>query len=147
MDIKCWNYDRSPAFDIANFDSFYTECYKKPDKLLGKYLIVGYIPNKHGFKIKYVGLKSLWDLMGPGQKYPIKLQVKKNIPYAVRPINIIKKPEEAFGDLTTLLQAVKETRRLFPQRDLVNYTPDEWYQTVIKKMKESPLFEAEKIEL
>lgn len=27
MEVKCWNYQNSPAFDIANFDSFYREIY------------------------------------------------------------------------------------------------------------------------
>ena len=146
MDIKCWNYDRSPAFDIANFDSFYKETYEKPDKLLGKYLVLGYSPNKHGFLIKYVGLKSLWELMGPGKNYPIKLQVKRGNPYAIRPINI-KNYSKGFDNIYSLLQAVRDTRKLFSSPLIDELPPDKWYTDIVNGLKDNPLAKIENSDL
>ena len=33
MEVKCWNYDKQPAFDISNFDGFYREIFNNPAKL------------------------------------------------------------------------------------------------------------------
>ena len=47
MEVKCWNHDNAPAFDIANFDGFYREVYENPGKIFAHYLIFGYVPIKH----------------------------------------------------------------------------------------------------
>lgn len=98
MDIKCWNYNKRPSFDIANLDSFYTTTWSDPSKIFAKYLIIGYTPTRHGFKITDIFLKNLWEITSKSTKYPIGLQVKKNKPYAIRPCDFVKKPNEVFND-------------------------------------------------
>lgn len=93
IDIKSFKYDKQPAFDIANFDSFLKSTYNNPDKLLADYFIFPYEPNDRGnfsFTIKDVYRKKIWEMIGtnknhPNRKYPISLQVKKQRPYAIRP--------------------------------------------------------------
>ena len=131
MDIKCWNYEKRPAFDIANFNSFYKVIYNNPSKLFAKYLTIGYTPNAHGFIIEYVDVKNLWDILGPSKKYPIGLQVKSGRPYAIRPINFKDENAESFGELRSLIHAVKETRELFRSEDINDFTPDEWLTKVL----------------
>lgn len=130
IDIKCWNYKNNPAFDIANFDSFYNVMYKNPSKIFAKYLTIGYEPIEHGFKIDYVGLHDLWEILGETKKYPLNVQVKRGRPYAIRPVNFVKNPKSAFKDSYKVLDAVKKFREKFPS-DVVDYTPDEW----LKKTK------------
>lgn len=132
MDIKCWNYENSPAFDIANFESFYKVTYDDPAKLYAKYLTIGYKPNEHGFTIEYISMKNLWDILGPSKKYPMGLQVKKKRPYAIRPINFKKKPKSSFGNLKDLIYAVKQTRDLFKDGDTNTFTSDQWLKKVLK---------------
>lgn len=129
MDIKCWNFTNSPAFDIANFDSFYVTMYKNPNKIMAKYLVIGYLPNEHGFTIEYVGLKNIWDLMGSTKSKPLNLQLKKGRPYAIRPINFQKNPNAAFGNVEDVLQAVVKTRENHPLTE-VSFTPNDWYEKV-----------------
>lgn len=133
MDIKCWNYDAQPAFDIANFDSFYRTTYTDPEKITAKYLVIGYKPNKHGFKIEYVDLKDLCELVGKTKTKPMNLQVKQGKPYAIRPINF-RNPKNAFNDVEDMLKAIKETRDQYPKNDL-EYTSDEWYEKVSSHLK------------
>lgn len=134
VDIKCWNYLNAPAFDIANFDSFYQVVYSNPAKLFAKYLTLGYTPTQHGFRIDYVGLHNLWQVIGKSAKYPLSLQVKRNRPYAIRPISFARHPEKAFGDPVSLIQAVRAARIIFPNND-IDYDPDDWYDKVYTSIK------------
>lgn len=136
MDIKCWNYENSPAFDIANFNSFYKTIYENPAKLYAKYLVIGYKPNIHGFTIEYIGMKNLWEILGPSLKYPLSIQVKRGRTYAVRPINFKLKPEKSFNNLKELIYAVKATREMFISEDTNNFTTDEWLAKVLKYAEE-----------
>lgn len=135
VDIKCWNYLNNPSFDIANFDSFYTVVYDKPDKLFAKYLTIGYAPTLHGFTIEYINLLNMWQIVGKSTKYPLSLQVKRNRPYAIRPINFSKGPDKAFNDPIKLIKAVYQTRNMFPATDETPYTPEEWYKKVYKSIQ------------
>lgn len=126
VDIKCWNYLNNPAFDIANFDSFYNVLYNNPAKLFAKYLTIGYTPQKHGFTIDYVGLKKLWDITGPSRKRPLNIQVKRQRPYAIRPISFARHPNTSFNSPDELIQAVVETRKLFPN-DEIKYSEADWF--------------------
>ena len=131
MEVKCWNYDNAPAFDIANFDGFYREIYLCPKKLYAKYLIFGYKPIKHGFTIENIYLKNLWEITSPG-KYPIGLQVKQGSPYAIRPCAFHNNPDKAFANIHEFINAICETRKIFPIREMIE--PKLWYDTVIKSI-------------
>lgn len=125
VDIKCWNYNNPPAFDIANFDSFYNTLYNNPAKLFAKYLTIGYTPQKHGFTIDYVGLKKLWEITGPSSKRPLSLQVKRHRPYAIRPINFARHPDTCFNTPEELIDSVVQIRKMFPNED-IHYSESEW---------------------
>ncbi|MCL2355794.1 MAG: NgoBV family restriction endonuclease [Defluviitaleaceae bacterium] len=132
MEVKCWNYNQSPAFDIANFNGFYREIFSNPAKLNAKYLIFGYSPTKHGFEIKDIFLKNLWDITSVSRKYPVGLQVKQGQPYAIRPFPFHKLPGEAFGSAEKFIAAIRDTRTLFPLEGAI--PPDEWYRVVSAKL-------------
>ena len=133
MEVKCWNFNESPAFDIANFDGFYREIYENPRKLNAKYLIFGYVPTKHGFRIEEIYLKNLWDITCRPQGKsgrPIHLQVKQDNPYAIRPSSFHKNPEKKrFPSIKEFVKAIRDTRKMFPKENMID--PDEWYEKVI----------------
>ena len=128
MEIKCWNYTNSPAFDIANFDGFYREIFTHPNKLHAKYLIFGYTPTTHGFQIDNIYLKSLWEITSKAQKYPIGLQVKQSRPYAIRPFPFHKIPERSFANIHEFVSAIYETRKIFVLSDMID--PNTWLDKV-----------------
>ena len=130
MEVKCWNYLNAPAFDIANFDGFYREIFTHPNKLHANYLIFGYEPIKHGFKIENIYLKNLWEITSKAQKYPIGLQVKQNRPYAIRPFAFHKSPDKSFSDIKEFIKAIYETRKMFILSDMID--PDKWLEKVSK---------------
>jgi len=132
MEVKCWNYQNSPAFDIANFDGFYREIFTDPSKLYAKYLIFGYTPNKHGFQIDDIFLKNIWEITAKARTRPIGLQVKQKRPYAIRPFPFHKKPEQAFKDVYEFVDAIYETRKLFEIDEMIE--PNKWKKQVISHL-------------
>ena len=133
VEVKAWNINNSPAFDLANFQSFLETTYSSPGKLNAQYFILGYKPEddgfSQGFTVKKVFLKHIWEITSPAKKYPIGLQVKRGNPYAMRPFNFYKKPNECFHTKQDFILAVKETFEMFPNSTLT-FTPEEWYQKV-----------------
>ena len=128
MEVKCWNYDNAPAFDIANFDGFYKEIYSNPNKLYAKYLIFAYSPIKHGFIIKNIYLKNIWEITSKTQKRPINLQVKQGRPYAIRPFPFHKNPEKSFSNIYEFVKAIYETRKMFSLENMIN--PNNWFEKI-----------------
>lgn len=133
MEVKAWNINNSPAFDLANFQSFIETTYNAPGKLNAQYFILGYKPEddgfSQGFMVQKVFLKHIWEITAPTRKYPIGLQVKRNMPYAMRPYNFNHYPEKSFPSKFEFIKAVKDAFHLFPNSALP-FTPDEWFTKV-----------------
>ncbi|MCL2865813.1 MAG: NgoBV family restriction endonuclease [Lachnospiraceae bacterium] len=135
MEVKCWNYNNAPAFDLANFEGFYREIYKDPRKLNAKYLIFGYRPTTHGFEIVDIFMKNIWEMTSPTQKYPIGLQNKQGRPYALRPYPFHNNPNRCFKSRWDFVVAICQTRILFPPTEEI-VEPADWMEQVRTKFKE-----------
>lgn len=133
MEVKAWNINNAPAFDLANFTSFIDSTYNSPGKINARYFILGYTPENDGFSqgfiVKKVFLKYIWEMTAPSKKYPIGIQVKRKSPYALRPTNFYKHPEKSFSSKHDFLLAIKEAYEMFPNKALA-FTPQEWFDKV-----------------
>ena len=86
LEVKAFNYDRTPAFDIANFDSYCDSVKDKPYRLDADYMIFGYLMDEDGdISIKKIWLKKIWEIAGKSSNYPLKTQVKRGVIYNIRP--------------------------------------------------------------
>lgn len=134
VEVKAWNYNNSPAFDIANFSSFLATTYESPGKLDASYFILGYKPMDDGFSqgflVEKVYLKHIWEITSRSTKYPIGLQVKRGQPYAMRPFNFARNEMGSFTNKTEFINAVKNTFELFPNA-VIPFSPDEWLDRVL----------------
>lgn len=67
LEIKAFNRESSPAFDIADFKAFINELIEKPYHLDTDYLIFGYkMDTESGdVTIKNVWLKKIWEITRP----------------------------------------------------------------------------------
>ena len=131
VEIKCWNYNASPAFDLANFHSLINVLYVNPRKIMADYLILPYQPTEHGFEVVDVYLKKIWEITKPSRNYPIGLQVKRDQPYAVRPFPFHRQPENSFSNRKEFVEALAETLKLFPPKNDVPYEDaEDWLATV-----------------
>ena len=87
MELKTFNYEASPAFDIANFESYCQSLRTKPFRLDADYLILGYSMDSKGeITIKDMWLKKIWEIAGKSERYPLRTQIKRDMIYNIRPI-------------------------------------------------------------
>lgn len=88
MELKTFNNEATPAFDIANFESYCSSLRTKPFRLDADYLILGYTmdTNTGTIRIKNVWLKKIWEISGSSSTYALRTQVKRGMIYNIRPI-------------------------------------------------------------
>jgi hypothetical protein len=117
LELKTFNADASPAFDIANFDSYCTSLLRIPERIDADYLIFSYKMIDGELSIDNLWLKKVWEMTSPSGQDPIKLQVKRNQIYNLRPCtwysNRLK--FEPFENKNDFLKAIAATLDLYPQ--------------------------------
>lgn len=115
LEIKAFNYNATPAFDIANFESYCSSVKEKSYRLDADYLIFGYIMNDSGeISVKKVWLHKIWQIAGKSQRFPLKTQVKRDMIYNIRPNNKFKSGKEGpFNSKEEFLLAIYETLQLY----------------------------------
>ncbi|EGO2587811.1 NgoBV family restriction endonuclease [Enterococcus faecalis] len=131
VEVKAWNCNNNPGFDIANFHSFIKQTYSSPGKINAYFIILGYKPAIDGFSkgfiVEKVYLKRIWEITNKSKKYPIGLQVKRSSPYAIRPCSFHKKA--SFNNKDEFIHAIYETFKQFPNES-ITFTPEEWLTKV-----------------
>ncbi|MGN0245991.1 MAG: NgoBV family restriction endonuclease [Lachnospiraceae bacterium] len=86
LEVKAFNINGSPGFDIADFRMYASEIQEKPYMLDVDYLIFGYDMSDDGVvTIKKVWLKKVWEITRRMENYPINLQVKEGVIHKIRP--------------------------------------------------------------
>lgn len=86
LEVKAFNYNATPAFDIANFESYCSSVKVKPCRLDADYLIFGYLMSSNGsIHIHKLWLKKIWEIAGKSSRFPLRTQVKRDMIYNIRP--------------------------------------------------------------
>lgn len=86
LEVKAFNRNGSPGFDIADFRMYAEEILEKPYMLDVDYLIFGYDMSPDGIvTIKDLWLKKVWQITRRMKNYPINLQVKDGVIHKIRP--------------------------------------------------------------
>ena len=86
LEVKAFNYDSAPGFDIADFTMYATEIRDNPYMLDVDYLIFGYSMDSAGVvSIKDFWLKKVWEITRRGDTYPLFIQVKRDQIHKIRP--------------------------------------------------------------
>lgn len=115
LEVKAFNDEASPGFDIADFKSFQNEIIAQPWMLHSKYLIFGYNMTEDGYVVvKRIWLKNVWELCRPMEKYPLNLQVKNGVVHKIRPgiwwnSTGARRQFNNFETLEDFISAVEET--------------------------------------
>lgn len=112
LEVKAYNYNASPGFDIADFRMYETEIIDKPYMLDVDYLIFGYDMDDTGIvTIKNLWIKKVWEITSSSEKWPMKLQVKKNVVHKIRPCNwdSASTHYKTFARLEDFISAIEET--------------------------------------
>jgi NgoBV restriction endonuclease len=111
LEIKTFNANATPAFDIANFDSYNKSLLVKPERLDADYLIFGYKMVDSVLSIENLWLMKVWEMAGTSGTNPVNMQTKNSQPYNLRPIKwYAKSPRnKPFSDKVSFLNAISET--------------------------------------
>lgn len=119
LEIKTFNAEASPAFDVANFDSYCTSLLRVPERIDADYLILSYKMIDAKLSIDNIWLKKVWEITSPSGVNPIKLQVKRNQIYNIRPCTWYSKglKYQPFKSKIEFLNAISNTHKSYPQCD------------------------------
>ena len=81
LEVKAFNREVSPAFDIADFKAFVNELIDKPYHLDTDFLIFGYVMDEAtgDVIVKDLWLKKLWEITKTMSNWPITVQYKNGI--------------------------------------------------------------------
>lgn len=132
LEVKTFNAQRSPAFDVANFEAYCLSLAENPQRLFADYLIFSYEKLDLGIRIDNIWLKKIWEITGESNDFPLKVQVKyrdrENNIYSIdniRPIvwyserNNVAQPFESYLDFVEALYGTQQIyRRGYSNRDL-----------------------------
>lgn len=135
LEIKTFDFDRGPGFDLANFDSYNNSLLTNSYRVDSDYLIIAYQMKGSEITIKDVWLKKIWELAGASSTYPLKVQEKKKVIYNIRPIIWFSERSKfvPFKSKEAFLHALNETRYQYPK---THHDNAHWLKTVIKNYKE-----------
>ena len=111
LEVKAFNRNASPGFDIADFRMYEEEIQKKPYMLHVDYLIFGYDMSDDGIvTIKDLWLKKVWEITRAMNDWPINLQVKKYVVQKIRPgVWYTEKGRIMFESMEDFIAAVDQT--------------------------------------
>lgn len=138
LEIKTFDMDAHPNFDVANFRSYVDSLTKNPDKLNADYLIIGYTLMNGIVTIKKIWLKNVWEICTTSKKWPLKMQVKKDTIYNIRPVPwYSSKAKKPFLTRYEFVEAIQE---VLNQYDLTKNNYKNWLKNLEsdfqKKVKE-----------
>ena len=116
LEVKAFNYEASPGFDIADFKAFATTVLDEPYMLDVDYLIFGYVMNEGIVTVKKVWLKKVWEITSPMKKWGVKVQEKKNVIYKLRPAKWYAKRMDypIFRSMEDYISALEQTIYDYP---------------------------------
>jgi len=85
LEIKTFDADASPNFDIANFESYCESLSNNPYRLFSDYLIFSYKMRGTVLSVHQIWLKKIWEITCASAAYPLKTQNKRGVIYNIRP--------------------------------------------------------------
>lgn len=111
LEVKAFNYNASPAFDIANFEAYCSSLETKAYRLNADYIIFGYEMNNIGvISIKKIWLKKIWEISGKSTRYALNTQIKRDVIYNIRPVSNFKNGKsQVFSNKEDFLMAIYQT--------------------------------------
>lgn len=117
LEIKAFDTERNPNFDIGNFAAYSELVANNPDALDARYLIFEYSMEDGTVSIEDYWVKTVWEIVGESGDYPLRLQVKKDHPHNIRPVTWYSERSsyEPFGSKKKFVDSIYETMLQFPQ--------------------------------
>lgn len=111
LEVKAFNRESNPGFDIADFRMYEREITEKPYMLNVDYLIFGYVMTEDGYVIiKDVWLKKVWEITRRMDDWALNLQIKRNVVQKIRPgVWYSERGYSMFRSMEDFVSAVEQT--------------------------------------
>lgn len=118
LEVKTFDRDASPNFDIANFESYCISLANNPNRLYSDYLIFGYQVNNGQLSIADIWLKKIWEITCPSERWALKTQTKRDVIYNIRPATWYSNRGRylPFNNPTLFVQALYGTQQAYRGR-------------------------------
>lgn len=118
LEIKTFDDDASPNFDIANFQSYCESLADNPERVYADYLIFAYKVIAGNLVITNIFLKKIWEITCPSEKWPLKNQNKRGIIYNIRPssFNSRRSRYQSFSTAMEFIDALYLTEEIYLNR-------------------------------
>ena len=110
LEIKSFDYNASPNFDIANFETYVRSLLETPKKLDASYLVFGYSLINGKIRIEGIWLKKIWELSTSSHNWALRIQQKQGTIYNIRPVNFVSTREhiaQPFATKKDFLRAIQ----------------------------------------
>jgi len=143
LEVKSFDYNAGANFDVANFESYCRSLRTNAYRLDAKYLIFGYSMEDDGLiTIKKVWLKNIWEICGPSEDYPLKIQQKQGMIYNIRPAKwydntrVRYKPFSSKKEFVCALQSTlqKYTKTKDESKEWYTQVEDNYYMHLKKRI-------------
>lgn len=130
LEVKAFNYNASPGFDIANFESYCDSVRIRPYILDTDYLIFGYSMSGTEIKIENIWLKKIWEISSASSSHPLRLQDKRGIIYNIRPCKWYSENNNKFPAFSSKEQFIKAIYDTLKEYEHSRIDANEWLSDV-----------------
>jgi type II restriction enzyme len=137
LEIKSFDANASPNFDIANFDTYVRSLLENPKKLDAHYLVFSYSLNSGKITIEGLWLKRIWELSTNSKEWDLKLQVKQGTVYNIRPVNFVSQRANIAQAFKNKLEFVEAIQNVLNQYDKTKGEHENWFETFKAKYQEA----------
>jgi type II restriction enzyme len=126
LEIKSFDSNASPNFDIANFDTYHRSLHNFPKKIDANYLIFGYSLKNGVLKIENLNLKKIWEISTYSTEWALKLQVKQNIIYNIRPANFLSTNGRSASTFQSKIDFLNAIQKVLNKYNKTKTTHNNW---------------------
>jgi len=129
LELKCFDANKSPKFDLANFDKYLRALIQPGNAdIKADFLVLGYSFIQYKINITEVYLKKIWQMAGPSPTNILNLQVKQKKPTNIRPKNFRKSNERTFKSEDEFISALDRANARF-NKEAVGSWSDRFYKS------------------
>jgi hypothetical protein len=112
LEIKTFNSAASPAFDVANFESYCESVSNTPSRVESDYLIFSYLSVNGKLSIQDIWLKKIWEITSSSARGALRTQIKRDVIYNIRPTTWYSRAQfENFKSKEAFIDALFQTQK------------------------------------
>lgn len=132
LELKTFDFEESPNFDVANFDAYIRSLRNDAYRLDADYLIMGYTLSAGVIMIKELWLKKVWEITCPSERFAIRSQVKQDRIVNIRPYNFKTNSSSGFQPFSSRREFVNALKKT-----LNKYKNEEYGESWFNEVKNS----------